>query len=470
VRLALALLAALVACADLARAGEPAVDERLVQLRSERTALQARADGAAQMALLLPMQVAGLLTDALSARAALDSRALDELPAPRRQAFAALATLDEALKEALAYPGAGTQAQARAAADRATKALEALASDDQPLVLQVTPRVVPPRLGGGELAMVPREPPMPPAEAQLRPLQPAASRAPAPTATVVRYVPEFAAGGEEDPAVEIEIVGLRLAGDAPATLTIGAWRGEAKVAPERLHFSVPRNAFESGATRAGLATALLALRRAGRLVTFELAFLVLPDLPGSVALDQKLRWMVPEENTLMSPEIMVRAAAGDTRSLRRCFDPPTGWHFDKAHRRVVIVERLGWLDDISDPTLNGGTVEFAGDEGPEQACLVVSAKPATQGARTATIGRFEATLTREQPLEKAVQSGVRALDWGEAVRLPLEPEAVERKLYVRLFGEIVREFADPMPSGVPFLRITREDDMLVLRADPSTGP
>jgi len=113
---------------------------------------------------------------------------------------------------------------------------------------------------------------------------------------------------------------------------------------------------------------------------------------------------------------------------------------------------------------------FASDEGPEQACLVVSAKPVTAGARTATIGRFEATLVRDQPQEKAVLSGVRALDWNEPVRLALEPDAVERRLYVRLFGELVREFAEPMPSGMPFLRISREDNVLMLRADPSAEP
>jgi hypothetical protein len=136
---------------------------------------------------------------------------------------------------------------------------------------------------------------------------------------------------------------------------------------------------------------------------------------------------------------------------------------------VVIVERLGWLDDISDETLNGGTVEFASDERSDEVCLVVGAKPVTKGARTATIGRFEATLTREQAQEKAVQSGVRALDWGETVRLPIEPDAVERRLYVRLFGE-VRELSDPIGSGPPFLRITREGDTLVLQADPSAAP
>jgi len=103
-------------------------------------------------------------------------------------------------------------------------------------------------------------------------------------------------------------------------------------------------------------------------------------------------------------------------------------------------------------------------------CIVVSAKPVTAGARTATIGRFEATLARAQPVERTVQSGVRALDWGEAVRLPIEPEAVERKLYVRLFGEVVREFAEPLPGGIPFVRVTRDGDVLVLQADPSAEP
>jgi hypothetical protein len=467
VRLASALMAALLACAALARAGEPAVDERLVQLRSERSTLQARADGAARVSLLAPIRVASLLTDALAVRGAVDGRALGELATPRREAFAALSALNEALKDAIAGPGEGTQARARSAAERASRALEALARDDQPLVLEVAPRVVPPRRAA-ELAIAPREPPAP-VEVPLR-LQPGTVRPVAPATSGVRYAPEFAIDNDRDPAVEIEIVGLRLAADTPPTLTVGSWRGEAKLAPERLHFSVPRNAFESDATRAMLASGVLALRRDGRLVTFELPFLVLPDRPGSVAFDQHLRTMVPEANTLLSPEILVRAPAGETRSLRRCFDPPPGSHFDKAHRRVVIVERLGWLDDMGDPTLNSGTVEFAADEGPEQICLTVSAKAVTKGARTATIGRFEATLTHVQPEDKTVASGVRALDWSEPLRLPLEPAAVERRLYVRLFGEIVRELADPMVGGLPFLRVSREGDTLVLRADAAAGP
>jgi len=464
----LVLLAALPAISLPAFAGEPAADEQLVQLRSERSALQARADGAARLALLQPLRIAGFLTDALSARETSAGRTLDQLPPQRREAFAALTALNDAVKEALARPGERARARAGEAADRAARALAALANDGQPLVLLATPSVVPPRRGGGELALVPREPPVPPADAVLHAL-PATQQADRATPSTVRYAPEFVDATDEDPAVKIEIAGLRLAGDGPATLSIGGWRGEATIAPERLHFSVPRGVFETDADRAGLAIGLLALRRDGRLVTFEMPFLVLPDRPGSVALDQKLRWTVPESNTLLSPEIVVRAPAGETRSLRRCFDPPAGWRFDKKDRRVVIVERLGWLNDISDETLNGGTVEFAADEKPEQVCLTVSAKPVTGGARTATIGRFEATLTRDQTQEKTVQSGVRALDWNEALRLPIEPEAVERKLYVRLFGS-VREFDDPLPGNLPFVRITREDNALVLRADPSAVP
>jgi hypothetical protein len=467
-RAALALMAALLACAGAALGGEPSVDERLVRLRSERTVLQVRADDAERVALLTPLRTAGLLTDALSLRLTADNRPVEQLPAPRRQALAALVALNEALGEALANPGEGTRTLARETAERAGKALEALASDDQPLVLQVAPRVVPPRRGEAELVLVAREPPTLADDAALH-LKFAAARGGESTATVVRYVPDIGVTSEADPAVEIEIVGLRLAGDAPPTLTVGAWRGEARMAPERLHFSVPRSAFAGDAARAGFASGLLALRRDGRLVTFELPFLVLPDQPGSVALDEKVRHIVPESNTLMSPEIMVRAGAGETRSLRRCFDPPAGWRFDKKQRRVVIVERLGWLDDVADDTLNGGTVEFAGDEGADQVCLVVSAKPVTRGARTATIGRFEATLSRDEAEEKTVQSGVRALDWHEPLRLPIEPGAVERRLYVRLLGA-VRQLGDPLPASLPFLRIGREDNALVLQVDPSIEP
>lgn len=471
-RALLALLATLLALAPTARAGEPTVDERLVRLRSAQAGLQARADGEGRLGLLASLRTGGLLADALALRLSLDSgRTLDALPAPRRQAYAALADLADALEEAMSRPGEGARTLARAAGDRAAKALDGLApTDDLPLVLQVTPKVVPPRRDGGDLLLAPPDVAVLPADSKLT-IRFAASAKRQPLAPVVPlYAPAFVTAGEPDPPVEIEIAGAHLKSDSdPPTLAVGDWRGEATIAPERLRFTVPRSAFGVSATRSMLATATLALRRDGRMMTFELPFLMLPDRPGSVALDQQVRWMVPESNTLMSPEIMVRAATGETRSVRRCFDPPPGWHFDKAHRRVVIVERLGWLDDESDPTLNGGTVEFASDEGADQICLLVEAKPVTAAARTATIGRFEATLVHEQAQERAVKSGVRALDWREPLRLPIVPDAAERRLYVHLFGEIDRTFAE-FPDSLPFVRLTRDGDKLVLQADPSAEP
>ena len=128
-----------------------------------------------------------------------------------------------------------------------------------------------------------------------------------------------------------------------------------------------------------------------------------------------------ESNTLVSPEILSRAPAGETRTVRRCFDPPAGWRFDKERRRVVIVERLGWQEDVCDPTLNSGSVEFVPEEEPGQICIAVIARPVMRAARTATIGRFEATLVRDRPIERVVKSGIRALDWREPVRVPIEP-------------------------------------------------
>jgi hypothetical protein len=179
----------------------------------------------------------------------------------------------------------------------------------------------------------------------------------------------------------------------------------------------------------------------------------------------------PESNTLVSPEILARAPAGETRKVRRCFDPPPGWRFDQERRRVVIVERLGWHDDLGDPTLNGGSVEFVPEEKPGQICVAVIARPVTRQARTATIGRFEATLLRDRPVEQVVKSGIRALDWHEPARVPIEPGMAEWKLYVRLFDEIDREFASTGASTA-FLRISRDDDgqAIVLQADPAAEP
>jgi hypothetical protein len=465
------LLATLLAFAASAKAGEPTVDERLARLAADQASLQGRADGEGRLGLLAPIGAAGLLADALAIRLPTDAgHTLDALPAPRRQAYAALADLDDALREAMNRPGEGARALARTAGERAIKVLDALATtDDLPLVLQVSPRVVPPRRDNALLVVPPETIEPPPADAKLD-VQFAELPKPAPVVPVTPvYAPAFMTAVESEPPVEVEIAGLHLASDAePPTLAVGDWRGEAVVSPERLRFTVPRQAFGVSETRSALATATLALRHDGRVVTIALPFLVLPDRPGSVALDQQVRWMVPESNTLMSPEIMVRAGAGETRSVRRCFDPPAGWHFDKAHRRVVIVERLGWLEDQSDPTLNGGTVEFASDEG-DQVCLLVEAKAVTKGARTATIGRFEATLVHEEAQERADKSGVRALDWHEPLRLPVVADAAARRLYVHLFDEIDRTFED-LPDSLPFVRVTHDGDTLVLQADPSAAP
>src|SRR5262249_14887687 len=282
-------------------------------------------------------------------------------------------------------------------------------------------------------------------------------------------------GWEAAPPVQVEFVGWRLFspdGGPPPVLAIGGWRGQATLAPERLRFSVPREAFATDAVRTTFATGLLTFRRGSRTTAVELLFVVLPDRPGSFALDQKARTVVTEANTLVSPEVLARAPAGEGRTVRRWLDPPAGWRVDKQSRRLVVVERLGWLDDVGDATLNGGSVEFAPDEGAGQVCMVVTAKPMTKAARTATIGRFEATLVRDRPEDHVVQSGVRALDWREAVRVPLEPGTVEWKLYLRLFEEIDREFDGSVPSGLPFLHITTEPDgkALVLKADPAAEP
>jgi hypothetical protein len=100
-----------------------------------------------------------------------------------------------------------------------------------------------------------------------------------------------------------------------------------------------------------------------------------------------------------------------------------------------------------------------------------------RSARTATIGRFEATLVRNRPSETVVKTGVRALDWREAVRVPIDPGMVEWKLYLRLFDDIDRELEGqagtaPPQGDSPFLRITTDDNgrVLVLQADPAAEP
>ncbi len=466
----------------------PTVGELLIALKAQRASLQARADGRARIGLLEEFRVASLLSDALAARHEADlERSFERLPAPQRQAFADVDALNSALRDALVRPGEGARLAAHAVSQRVRASLERLASTDSaPLILLFTPRFVPPRRATGELTLTPRSPDAPPHDGVLR-LEPSSKRATATGATpaapteptVPRYVPAFATAATDDPPVAIEVTGLHLAGDggSPPVLVIGAWRGEATLAPERLHFSVPRSAFATEAAHTVFATASLSIRRASRTSTFDLLFVVLPDRPGSFALDQRVRTFVPEANTLVSPEILARGGVGETRTVRRCFDPPAGQRFDKAHRRVVIVERLGWLDDVNDPTVNGGSVEFADDEGPDQICLVVTARAVTRAARAATIGRFEATLVHNRPEERVVQSGVRALDWHETVRVPIDPGTVEWKLYIRLFDEIDREFAggssgSTAPAGVPFLHIDLDvkDKTIALQADPMVEP
>ena len=412
----------------------PTVGERVALLAAERASLQARADGEARIDLLPAFRAASLVTDALTVRSESDAeRAFDGLPPFRRQAFAEIDALNGAIRDALERPGVDARAAALKAAARATAELDRLASlDNAPLILSFTPHFVPPR----------------------RP-------------------PDAAGAHDQDPAVRIEVAGAHLAsaGGPPTVLAVGAWRGTAVVTPERLHFDVPRSAFTTDPKRTLFATATLSVRGFGRSVTFQLLFIVLPDSPGAFALDQRVQTTALESNTLVSPEILSRAPTGETRTVRRCFDPPSGWRFDQEHRRVVIVERLGWQEDLSDPTLNSGSVEFVPEEKPGEICIAVIARPVMRSARTATIGRFEATLVRDRPVEQVVKSGIRALDWREPIRVPIEPGMTEWKLYVRLFDEIDREFAKTEASTA-FLRITRDDDghAIVLQADPAAEP
>jgi hypothetical protein len=403
---------------------------------------------------------------------------LDILPAVRQRAFADLDALNATLREAMARPGDGARAAVGGAAQRAQSVLARLADtgEDAPVVLSVTPRFVPPRRGNGELTLSPRAPASPENGGLTLDAAPGAA-GDASLPTVPRYAPDFAAGASEDQPLRIEIIGLRLtqsSGPRPV-LAIGGWRGAAEVSPERLFFSVPRAAFATDVLRTNLVNATLSIRRGGRVYGFQLAFVVLPDRPGSFALDQKVRTTVLETNTLVSPEILARAGIGETRTTRRCFDPPEGWRFDKATRRIVIVERLGWVDDIADPTMNAGSAEFAADESANQICFLASAKPANKQARTATIARFEVTLLRDQPIERAVRTGVRALDWREAARVPLEPGTAEQRLYIRLFDEIDLEFTSVPPSlptgALPFLKVFEDAEKnLVLQVDPALGP
>jgi len=417
----------------------PTIAEKLVLLQAERAELQAGADSLARLEMLSFFRAASLLFDALASRYEPErEQAFDRLPAARREMFTRLEAANAALRAAIGRPDApgGTAAVSQAASGIPAD-LEWMASfDPSPVILSYTPLFLAPR-------------------------RPVPSDAPAP-----------AGPAGDDPMIEIEILGLRLTRDrTPPVLTIGSWRGEAVVAPERLKFAVPRSIFPADARHARFAIGTLFLRHASRTVPFQLIFTSIPEKVGSFALDQKVRSTKPESNTLVSPEILARAPAGETRTVRRCFDPPPGWRFDKSKRRVDIVERLGWVDDIPDETMNSGSVAFVREDRPSQICVAVVAKAATKAARTATIGRFEATLIRDVAVDRAVNSGMRTLDWNEPVRVPFEPGMVEWKLYVRLFDEIDRDFeAKPgvaaPPSGFSFLHIAVDGDgSLTLRAD-----
>ncbi len=418
----------------------PTIAEKLVILQAERAELQAVADSLARIEMLSSFRAASLLFDALASRYESErEQPFDRLPATRREVFARLEAVNAALRAAIDRPGApGGAVAVSQAASGIPADLERMASvDPSPVILSYTPMFL-------------------------------ASRRTAPG-----DAPASAAPAGDEPMIEIEILGLRLArGRTLPVLTIGSWRGEAVVTPERLKFVVPRGAFPTDAKHARLASGSLFLRHDSRTVAFQLLFTSIPERAGGFALDQKVRSVVPESNTLVSPEILARAPVGEARTVRRCFDPPPGWRFDKSKRRVVIVERLGWIDDIPDETTNSGSVAFVREDRPSQICIAVIAKAATKAARTATIGRFEATLVRDVSTDRVVHSGLRTLDWSEPVRVPFEPGMIEWKLYVRLFDEIDREFegnagSTAVPSGFTFLRIAVDsDNNLTLRADP----
>jgi len=417
----------------------PTIAEKLVLLQAERAELQARAGSLARVEMLSAFRTASLLLDALASRHESErEQPFDRLPAARREAFTRLESVNGALRAAIDQPGtSGGAAAVSQAASGIPADLEWMASFDlSPVVLSYTP-----------MFLAPRGP---------QPGDAAAS----------------GASAGDDPEIEVEVLGLRLARDrTPPVLTIGSWRGEAAVTPERLKFVVPRSAFASDAQHARFASGSLFLHHDSRTVAFQLLFTVVPQKVGSFAVDQKVRSAVPESKTLVSPEILARAPAGETRTVRRCFDPPPGWSFDKSKRRADIVERLGWIDDIPDETMNSGSVAFVREDRPSQICVAVVAKAATKTARTATIGRFEATLVRAIATDRIVHGGLRALDWHEPVRVPFEPGMVEWKLRFRLFGEIDREFegtaeAASIPTGVPFLQVSVDSDKnLTLRAD-----
>src|SRR5437899_3292448 len=254
------LCVALVAGAILFARNEPiglgeTQGEKVAMIKAERARLQARAGGEARIGLLSAFRIEALLTDALAARAdGEEARTIDQLSAIRRQAFSDNDALNAALRDAIAQPGEGARLAASAAAERARVSLERLAGiDDLPLVLQFTPRFVLPRRATGDLTLTPRATAATAPEGPLR-IGSRSKASPEPAVpTVPRYAPAFATSGEHDPPVPVEVVGLHLSSDGgpPPVLAIGGWRGQATMAPERLRFSVPREAFATDGTRTG---------------------------------------------------------------------------------------------------------------------------------------------------------------------------------------------------------------------------
>src|SRR5258706_5744908 len=86
------------------------VIEELSTLRTDRIALQARADGEARIRLLEAFRLASLLTDGLGARYdAEGERGLASLPAVGQAAFTQAAAFNATIKEALDRPGEGAR-------------------------------------------------------------------------------------------------------------------------------------------------------------------------------------------------------------------------------------------------------------------------------------------------------------------------------------------------------------------------
>ena len=204
-----------------APANGPTVDEKIAVLRAERASLQARADSEARIGLLPAFRTAGLLFDALALRSDSDGhRAFDLLPAFRRHAFGELDALNGALKDALDSPRRAPGLPRYKAAAGAAAELDRLAADDAPLILSYAPRFVPPRRATGELTLrnapVPRRVPRRVPHWACAGGSAAARHTSRPAATqaaqaVPRYAPDFAAAGDDDPPLQIEIVGPHLA-------------------------------------------------------------------------------------------------------------------------------------------------------------------------------------------------------------------------------------------------------------------